>query len=139
MVGVYSLEFSRIYNYLFQQDQKAFTIIHSLDGYDEVSLTSDFKIVSNNSEQILTPGSFGMEIVQPEELRSGNTVPEAAKIFVSILEGNGTKTQNNVVIANSALALKLYYNKPEVNECIEMAKDSLMGKKALNAMKNLLA
>jgi anthranilate phosphoribosyltransferase len=109
-----------------------------LDGYDEVSLTSDFKMISNQTEQIVSPESLGMKTVQPEELHNGSTVPEAAKLFVSILEGNGTKTQNNVVIANSALALKLYYQKKELNECIEMAKDSLLGKKALGAMKKLL-
>jgi anthranilate phosphoribosyltransferase len=139
MVGVFSLELARIYNYLYQQDHKAFTIIHSLDGYDEVSLTSDFKIISNLSEQIISPRSLGMEIAKPEELRNGNTVPEAAKIFVSILEGDGTNIQNNVVIANSAIALMLYYGKDNINECIEMAKDSLYGKKALNAMKKLMA
>jgi anthranilate phosphoribosyltransferase len=138
MVGVFSLELARIYNYLFQQDHKEFTIIHSLDGYDEISLTSEFKLISNQTEQILSPESLGMEKTQPEELRNGSTVPDAAKLFVSILEGNGTKAQNNVVIANSALALKLYYQKKEMDECLELAKESLLGRKALGAMKKLL-
>jgi anthranilate phosphoribosyltransferase len=138
MVGVFSLELARVYNYLFQQEHKEFTIIHSLDGYDEVSLTSDFKMISNQTEQILSPESMGMKNVQPEELHNGSTVPEAAKLFLSILEGKGTATHNNVVIANSALALKLYFPKKELSDCIEMAKDSLLGKKALNSMKKLL-
>jgi len=138
MVGVFSLELARIYNYLFQQDRKEFTILHSLDGYDEVSLTSDFKVISNKNEQILSPESFDMKTVRPEELHNGNSVPEATKLFVSILEGNGTKTQNNVVLANSALGLQLYYQKKDLKECLEMARDSLIGKKALNAMKKLL-
>jgi anthranilate phosphoribosyltransferase len=138
MVGVFSLEMARLYNYLFQQDRKAFTIVHSLDGYDEVSLTSDFKMISNYTEQILSPESLGLKTVKPEELHNGSTVAEAVKIFTSILEGKGTETQNNVVIANSALALKLYYPEKEMDECLEMAKISLKDKKALGALKLLL-
>jgi anthranilate phosphoribosyltransferase len=79
-----------------------------------------------------------MRTLKPEELYNGKSVPEASKLFVSILEGNGTEAQNNVVIANSALGLQLYYQKKDLKECIEMAKDSLMSRKALNAMKRLL-
>jgi anthranilate phosphoribosyltransferase len=138
MVGVFSLELARIYNYLFQQEKKNFTIIHSLDGYDEISLTSDFKMISNLTEQIVSPESLGMETVLPQELHNGSTVPEATKLFVSILEGNGTNTQNNVVIVNSALALKLYFPQKSMSDCLDLAKDSLLGKKAYQAMKKLL-
>jgi anthranilate phosphoribosyltransferase len=138
MVGVFSLELARIYNYLFQQEKKNFAIIHSLAGYDEVSLTSDFKMISNSTEQIVSPESLGIKRVQPDELKNGSSVPEAAKLFVTILEGNGTQTQNNVVIVNSAIALKLYFPEKSLNDCLELAKDSLLGKKAFQAMKKLL-
>lgn len=138
MVGVFSLELARIYKYLFQQEQKEFTILHSLDGYDEVSLTSDFKVISNKTDQILSPEHLDMKTLKPEELHNGSSIPEASKLFVAILEGKGTEAQNNVVIANSALGLQLYYEKKDLKECLEMANDSLIGKKALNAMKELL-
>jgi anthranilate phosphoribosyltransferase len=138
MVGVFSLELARIYNYLFQQEKKNFAIIHSLAGYDEVSLTSDFKMISNSTEQIVSPESLGIKRVKPDELKNGSSVPEAAKLFVTILEGNGTQTQNNVVIVNSAIALKLYFPEKSLNDCLELAKDSLLGKKAFQAMKKLL-
>jgi anthranilate phosphoribosyltransferase len=138
MVGVFNLELARIYNYLFQQEKKNFTIIHSLAGYDEVSLTSDFKMISNSTEQIVSPESLGIKRVQPGELKNGSSVPEAAKLFVTILEGNGTQTQNNVVIVNSAIALKLYFSEKSLNDCLELAKDSLLGNKAFQAMKKLL-
>ncbi|HEX3009290.1 MAG TPA: anthranilate phosphoribosyltransferase, partial [Bacteroidales bacterium] len=105
MVGVYSLELARLYNYLYQQTDKQFAIIHSLDGYDEVSLTGPFKVITNTMDSILSPGDLGMNILKKEEIGGGNTIPEADDIFVKILEGRGTPAQTQVVIANATLAL----------------------------------
>ena len=90
LVGVYSLEMARIYNYLLQQSEKAFTIIHSLDGYDEISLTNDTKVITNEGERIMTPEQLGKRMVSANDINGGNSVDEAAKIFTTILKGEGT-------------------------------------------------
>mgnify|MGYP003574984581 CR=1 FL=1 len=105
LVGVYSLEMARIYNYLLQQTGGTFTIIHSLDGYDEISLTSDTKVITNKGEKIFAAEELGKRIVAPGDISGGNTVEEAAKIFTRILKGEGTWAQNAVVLANAAMAL----------------------------------
>ena len=84
LVGVYSLEMARIYNYLLQQSGKPFTIIHSLDGYDEISLTDDTKVITNAGEKVLTPEQIGKRMVSPQDIFGGNTPEEAAKIFIRL-------------------------------------------------------
>jgi anthranilate phosphoribosyltransferase len=138
MVGVYSLELARIYTYLYQQTDRNFIILHGLDGYDEISLTSEFKLISRNFEQILSPEELGFERLKPEELASGETVAESVDLFVKILEGKGSKAQNNVVFANSAVALKCLDNEKSYTDCIAEAQESLMSGKALKAMKKLI-
>lgn len=105
LVGVYSLEMARIYNYLLQQTEKAFTIIHSLDGYDEISLTNDTKVITNEGERIMTAEQLGKRMVSAQDISGGNSVEDAAKIFTKILKGEGTWAQNAVVLANAAMAL----------------------------------
>lgn len=138
MVGVYSLELARLYNYLYQQTDKQYAIVHSLDGYDEVSLTGPFKMISNKMDAILSADNFGMSQLNADEIGGGNTIPEAAEIFVNVLEGKGTEAQTQVVIANAALALACYYPGKSMESCIEMATDSLKGLKALQVFKKLL-
>ena len=135
MTGVYSSELARLYNYLYQMSDIRFTIVHSLDGYDEVSLTSDFKYIVDGVEQIVSPELLHYEMSNPHELRGGKTVDEAALLFRSILEGKGTKTQNNVVIVNSQLAIKCYHPSKSLDECRNMAEESLFGGKALESLK----
>jgi anthranilate phosphoribosyltransferase len=106
LVGVYNLEMARIYNYLLQETGRQFTIIHSLDGYDEISLTSDTKVITNFGEQLFTPEQLGKRMVNPSDIYGGNTVEESAKLFRKILDGNGSWAQNAVVIANAAMALQ---------------------------------
>jgi anthranilate phosphoribosyltransferase len=105
LVGVYNLEMARIYNYLLQEDGRPFSIIHSLDGYDEVSLTSDVKMITQKGERILTPEELGKRTVSPADLHGGHSVEEAAKLFLRILKGAGNWAQNAVVLANAAVAL----------------------------------
>lgn len=105
LVGVYNPEMARIYNYLLQQTGRAFTIIHSLDGYDEISLTSDTKVITNMGERVMTPQQLGKRSVSAADIFGGNTPEEAAKLFVKILKGEGTWAQNAVVLANAAMAL----------------------------------
>jgi anthranilate phosphoribosyltransferase len=107
LIGVYNLEMARIYNYVLQSLGKEFTLINSLDGYDEISLTTDTKIVTNKGEFTLSPYALGKRRVFAEELSGGATVEEAATIFKNIIQGKGTWSQNSVVLANAAMALNL--------------------------------
>jgi anthranilate phosphoribosyltransferase len=138
LVGVYSLELARLYNYLYQLSDIQYTIVHSLDGYDEVSLTDSFKYIFNGVEQVISPEMLQYETTDPTDLHGGKTVTEAADIFLSVLEGSGTNAQNNVVIANAQLAIKCYYPSKSLEECRVMAEDSLYGGKALRSLKMLI-
>ncbi len=138
MIGVYSLELARLYNYLYQMSDIQYTIIYSLDGYDEISLTDSFKYIYNGVEQIISPEKLNYEVNKPSDLRGGNSVNEAAKIFNNILEGKGTDPQNNVVIANAQIAIKCYYPSKSLDECKELAEDSLFNGKALKSLKMLI-
>jgi anthranilate phosphoribosyltransferase len=137
-VGVYSLELARLYNYLYQQSDKEFTIVHSLDGYDEVSLTDNVKIIVNGVEQIASPGSLGFRRIDGSELKNGTNIDQAAVIFRNVLEGKGTEAQQMVVTANSALALQCYHKGKSLDECIDMARQSIERGKALAAFKKLM-
>lgn len=137
MVGVFNLELLRMYGYLYQNTNKKYTIIHALDGFDEISLTSPAKVVQKNSEYILTPEDFGLETLNQNEIHGGNTVATSAKIFTHILKGQGTDSQNNVVCANAALAIATVTNKT-VADGFVMAKESLMSGRALNSFKTLV-
>jgi len=138
MVGVYSLELARLYSYLYQKGDKNYIILHSLDGYDEVSLTSSFKFISNETEQIIEPQQIGFNVLEKESLSGGHSIGEAAKIFLDILNGKGTKEQNEVVIANAAMAINCCTPGQTIESSVELAKESLLGKKALNRFNKLL-
>jgi anthranilate phosphoribosyltransferase len=138
MIGVYSLELARIYSYLYQQTDKNFIILHSLDGYDEISLTSDFKLISRDFEIIDSPQLFGMSCLDPDQLKGGETVKDSVEIFISILEGKGTEAQNNVVLVNSAVGLKCLKPEQTMTDCLAEARESLVSGKALKALKKLL-
>ena len=138
LVGVFSLELARLYGYIYQQTDKQYSIIHSLDGYDEVSLTGPFKWISNDQESLVYPEDLGMVAVQPEDLAGGATVEEAAEIFWKVINGEGTETQNQVVIANSGLALLCAQPDLSLGEALEKARESLMDGKALGSFKKLI-
>ena len=121
MVGVFNLELARLYGYLYQNTQKNFLIVHSLDGYDEISLTGDFKYISNEGEAIGTPSLLGLSYLDAVDLSGGSDIKSSAKLFKEILDSKGTASQNNVVIANQewplqpsmGLLLKRRLRKPE--------------------------
>jgi len=138
LVGVFSLEMARIYNYLLQQTERAFTIIHSLDGYDEISLTNDTKVITNEGEKIMTPERLGKRTVSPADIYGGNTVEEAAKIFTTILNGKGSWAQNAVVFANAAMALHCTGKYKTYDEAYNAAVDSLESGKAKTALQRLI-
>ena len=139
LVGVYNLEMARIYNYLLQQTGKAFTIIHSLDGYDEISLTNDTKVITNEGEKVMTPEQLGKRSVTATDIYGGNTVEEAAKIFSTILKGEGSWAQNAVVLANAAMALHCTGKYKTYEEAYASAVTSLESGKANQSLQKLVS
>lgn len=138
VIGVYNLEIARIYQYLLQKDNREFTIVHGLDGYDEISLTSDSKIITKSSEEIYTTKDLGFQTLSPESIKAGQTPYESAKIFISILEGKGTVEQNSVVLANAAVALYYTHKFGSYQDCLLLAKESLENGMALKSLELLL-
>lgn len=139
ITGVFSLELARLYSYLLQQSTTDYSIVYSLDNYDEVSLTGSFKIIGRESEDLFSPEDIGFKRISADSLYGGNTVKEAADIFITVINGKGTQQQNDVVLVNSALALKSYYKQLSMDECKEKAKDSLFSGNAFNSFKKLIS
>ena len=125
MLGVYSLRMLRLYNYINQQMGTQYTLVYSLDGYDEVSLTADAKIISNAKEFIISPQEMGFEVLQNEQLSGGNTVSDAANIFARVLSNTATAAQKAVVIANAAFAIQTIRPDYSFDECKAIAAKSI--------------
>ncbi len=136
LVGVFNLELARIYGYLYQKTNKNFTVLHALDGYDEISLTGDTKMISNQAELILSPEDFGVQKIKQEDIFGGNTIEDSANIFLNVIKGKGTDAQNNVVCANAGMAIATVKNLTPI-EGFELAKESLMSGKGLASLKIL--
>jgi len=136
LVGVFSLELARLYGYLYQKNNKKFSILHALDGYDEITLTGPTKVISNKTETMVIPEDFGLTAIDPSAIYGGNTVAEAATIFMNILDGNGSAAQNNVVCANAAMAIATVKG-CTIQEGFDQAQDSLLSKKGLARLKTL--
>ena len=139
LIGVYNLEMARIYNYMLQQTGKAFTIIYSLDGYDEISLTGDTKVITHEGERMYTPEEIGKRMVSPADIYGGNTVEEAAAVFKKILKGEGSWAQNAVVLANAAMALHGTRRFGSYDEAYAAAVDSLESGKAFGSLQKLIS
>lgn len=139
LAGVFSLELARLYAYLYQQTDKQFMVVHALDGYDEVSLTGPFKIITAHAEQILTPAQLGLDTVRPEALSGGDNVAESAQIFMNVLNDEATSVQKQAVIANAALALHAADPGLNLMEAVATARESIESKKALMAFQKLVA
>jgi anthranilate phosphoribosyltransferase len=138
LVGVFSLELARQYGYLYQNTDKQFVILHSLDGYDEISLTGDFKYFSNRGERMAAPADLGLPRLRYADLKGGDTVEEAAKVFMRVLEGNGTAAQNAVVTANAGMALYAANQSAGLSAALARASEALKSGKALAAFKKLV-
>lgn len=138
LVGVFNLELARMYGYLYQNTDKNFTILHSLDGYDEISLTGATKVISNNSEKMLEASDFGVSQLNANEIAGGGSIESSAIIFTNILKGKGTEAQNNVVCANAGMAIATSKDLSP-KEGFELAKESLLNGKGLEALKKLQA
>ncbi|QXP70930.1 anthranilate phosphoribosyltransferase [Polaribacter sp. R2A056_3_33] len=139
MLGTFNMEVARLYNYILQEEDINYGIIHALDGYDEISLTSGFKFFTKNGEQIINPEDLGQKKIQQSEIFGGNSVADAAKIFKSILEGKGTEAQNNVVLTNAAFALTIVDDTKSFETAFAEGKDSLFGLKAKQTLEKLVS
>ena len=138
LVGVFNLELARLYGYLYQDTKKNFTILHSIDGYDEISLTGNTKAIRNNSERMLTAEDFGVHTIKQEDIYGGDTIESSAAIFKKVISGKGTKAQNNVVCANAGMAIATVKNL-EPKAGFELAKESLLSGKGLERLNKLIA
>ncbi len=138
LVGVFNLELARLYGYLYQNTDKNFVILHSLDGYDEVSLTGNFKMITNGREEVLRPEDLGLSQVTEAQLHGGESVADAAEIFQSILNNKGTQAQNHAVLANAGLAIATG-KQIGIAEGVAQAKESLESGKALASFKKFIA
>ena len=136
MVGVFNLELARMYGYLYQNTDKNFTVLHALDGYDEISLTGNTKTISNTSEGMIKPSDFGLKAIQQSEIVGGDSIEESAQIFLNVLQGKGTEAQNNVVCANAGVAIATVEN-CSIKDGFEKAKESLVSGKGLKALRKL--
>lgn len=138
MLGVYNLAMLRLYSYIYQEENKKFSIVHSMDGYDEVSLTSQFKVSSNNGEHLFMPEDLGFKTITQDELYGGDTPEEAASIFRNVLNASATDAQMNVVIVNAALGIQTIDQHKSIEDCIDIARDALYSKKALKVLQTFV-
>jgi len=137
MVGVFSLELARLYGYLYQNTDKNYAILHDIAGYDEISLTGNTKVITNNEDKIFTPKDLQVKTLSQDEIKGGLTVKDSAKIFTDILNGKGSEAQNNVVCANAGLAIATVNNISH-SEGFALAEKSLKDKKALRSFTKLI-
>ncbi len=139
LVGVFNLQLARLYSYLHQDLDKSYCIVHSIDGYDEVSLTGGVRLINSKEELLVNPIYFGKQPLIPSQIFGGDSIDSAAKIFTEVLSGEGTDAQNAVIEANSALAIQCYNPSRSIEDCILEAKESLHSKKAKFALEQLIA
>lgn len=137
MVGVFNLELQRLYSYLYQNTDKNYSIVHALDGYDEISLTGNTKIISNTSETMVSPKDLGVEQIDENSIFGGKTVSASARIFLKVISGKGTEAQNNVVYANAGLAIATVKQIDHL-QGFELAKESLLSGKAKACLDKLI-
>ena len=136
MVGVFNLELARMYGYLYQNTDRTFSILHALDGYDEISLTGPAKVIRNESEELLYPEDLGLRALEAESIYGGESIEEAAGIFLQVLQGRGSEAQQSVVCANAAVAISTVEG-GSMAAAYEKATESLKSGKALEALREL--
>lgn len=138
LLGVYNLPLLRLYNYTYQESGTRFAVVHSLDGYDEISLTADFKVALPDKEKIYSPEMLGFSRCTEADLDGGNTPEEASRIFDAVLNHTATPAQENCVIANAAFAIQVICPEKKIEVCIAEARESLVGGKALDTFRKFL-
>lgn len=138
LLGVFEEKLTDLYHLAHEGVNKEYAIVHAMDGYDEVSLTGDTKIITNSTNRVVPPSYFGMEKINPEEIFGGDTVEEAANIFIKIVSGNGSTAQTNVVCANAGLAIQCFDRSKSIEDCIAEARSSITSGEAKKALTNLI-
>lgn len=139
VLGVANLDQMRLYSNVYQKMGVDYGIVNSIDGYDEISLTGNFKVTTNNYERIYKPSDFGFPVAKAENLRGGTTKEEASEIFDSVLEDRALDDQKNVVIANAALGIQVVDGHKSMEECLAMARESIESGKALKVLKKFVS
>lgn len=139
LIGVFHQEVMRLYKYVYQQLDTRHTIVHSMDGYDEISLTGNVRIVRKMTDTIKRPDELGFKQVKASDIYGGETIAEAAKIFLSILNNEGTPQQKQVVIANSAMAIQASGMEEDFDSCVAYAQKSLESGSAFQCFKKAIA
>ncbi|MFI3295385.1 MAG: anthranilate phosphoribosyltransferase [Rikenellaceae bacterium] len=139
LLGVYNLAMQRLYCYMFQKYGKEFSVVHSLDGYDEISLTSAFRVSSTSGEKIYQPEDLGFERCAQSALYGGATTDEAARIFSSVLDGSSTVAQRDCVVANAGFAINVIEAEKSIEECLAIAREAISSGRALQTFKRFVA
>lgn len=135
LVGVFNSNIFRLYSHIYSKTNKTYCIVHSIDGYDEVSLTGSFKLFSNNQDLMLEPKDLGFNVIDSVKLSGGKNIKESSKIFLDILKNKGTSEQVDAVLANSGLAIYCAKKLNSIKDGIEIARESLESGKAYNCLK----
>lgn len=139
LLGVYNLPLLRLYNYTYQESGTRFAVVHSLDGFDEISLTADFKVAMPEKEKLYTPEMLGFARCTEADLDGGSTPEEAARIFDAVLRGTATAAQKNCVIANAAFAIQVICPEKKIDACLAEARESLESGRAHDGFKRFVA
>ncbi|RMG84908.1 MAG: anthranilate phosphoribosyltransferase [Bacteroidetes bacterium] len=138
LFGTFSLELSRLYQYILQESGQSFAVVYALDGYDEISLTGDVKVRTPNGESLLSPADFGKPRYRPEDLHGGDSVASAARIFQNVLENKATPAQKDVVIANAGMAISCLKPDAGLEACMDEARESIESGRAWQALRALV-
>lgn len=138
VLGVFNLKMARLYFYMYQQTDVDYSIVHSLDGYDEISLTGDFKLINKFGESIYSPEQIGLKSCSEKDLDGGNTPEDASKIFDNVINNTATEAQKNAVIANSAIAIQTINPALSIEDCIAEARESIESGKVKETFKKFL-
>ena len=121
----------RLYVNAHQKIGDRFGVVTSYDGYDEVSLTSAFKLVTDRYEKVMTAKDLGLGEVRPDEIYGGSTPQEAWNVFDSVLQGTSTAAQRGVVIANAACGMAVADRGLSMEDAVQMASEAIESGKAL--------
>ena len=139
LLGVATLDQMRLYNNVYRKIGIDYGIVNSIDGYDEITLTGDFKVTTNDYERVFRPEEIGFSHADPAELRAGDSADAAAKIFDNVLEGTATQAQTDVVVANAAFGIQvLEYGKKSISDCIAAAREAIASGKAMSTLRTFV-
>ena len=137
LVGVFNLKLAKLYKFLHEDMDKKYRIVHSLDGYDEISLTSDAQVISNTGDAIIAPKDFNMKVLSQSDIFGGDSLESAANVFRNVLANKGTLAQKNVVVANAALAIQCFDETVSLLDCTLKAQESIDSGQALHSFQTL--